>query len=207
MRRGTCGITRIGSASPRPQVSDARRVLRRFPLACCRTSGETPRNSATEPMRSTQDGRDRAERASCRANQCGLGRARSKRRKIPERLVRSASPWSTGERGALPTNRPRSEGLRVRRRRRGGANDDERNRVPVRPGGSSAFCDERERVGGPTRWHAVGGSDVASGVAEEAPATEQRNGGESGATECRDGGARPVRPTAHGRTGLVARRA
>ena len=30
----------------------------------------------------------------------------------------------------------------------------------------------------------MSGSDVASGVAEEARATEQRNGGESGATEC-----------------------
>lgn len=54
----------------------------------------------------------RTFRASNRANQCGLERARSKRRRIPERLVRSASPWSTGERGALPTNRIRSEGLR-----------------------------------------------------------------------------------------------
>lgn len=65
---------------------------------------------------------------------------------IPERLVRSASPWSTGERGVLPTNRIRSEGLRVRRRKKGVADDDERNRVFVRPGGSSSFSTSESDV-------------------------------------------------------------
>jgi len=64
MRRGSSGITRLGNASPRPQVSDARRVLRRFPPACCRTSDETPRNSATEESEVRRMDDDRAERAS-----------------------------------------------------------------------------------------------------------------------------------------------
>jgi len=64
MRRVSSGTTRVGNASPRPQVSDARRVLRRFPPACCRTSDETPRDSATEESEVRRMDEERTERAS-----------------------------------------------------------------------------------------------------------------------------------------------
>jgi len=161
MRRVSSGTTRVGNASPRPQVSDARRVLRRFPPACCRTSDETPRDSATEESEVRRMDEEPTERASNRANQCGPERARSIRSRLSETAFaverqgasvranrrgtrricsdrtarrRSASSWSTGERGALPTNRIRSEGLRR-------SSDAGTTSGPafVRPGGSSAF--------------------------------------------------------------------
>ena len=155
----------------REQTSGARR----------RPVRRAERSGRAEGVRATAV---RTSRASNRANQCGLERARSKRRKIPERLVRSASPWSTGERGALPTNRIRSEGLRrssaesMRSKRR-----RTRNSL-VRPGGSSAFptsgSDVAKRTIGAKRSI---GSGVASG--SESPR---------------------VRPFAYGRTRFDARR-
>jgi len=98
-------------ASPEATTKEERHRARREQTSGARRRPvrRAERSGRAEGVRATAV---RTSRASNRANQCGLERARSKRRKIPERLVRSASPWSTGERGALPTNRIRSEGLR-----------------------------------------------------------------------------------------------